>query len=284
MYLGVDIGGTKTLVASLDDHGVITEKIRFETPKTYEEFLDNFKTAKSQLKCYDYQSGGVGAPGIIDRVRGCGLWFGNLTWENVPLDADIERIMKCPIIVENDAKMAALSEAMLLKHKYSKVLYVTISTGIGYGLVVDQKIVSSIGDGGGRKMLVEHRGKLVPWESFASGRAIVARYGKKAQDITDAATWRAIVRDLKLGLLELIAVTEPEVIVFGGSVGAYFDRFGKYLEEELEKYKTPLVNLPHLVAAQRPEEAVLFGCYDLARETFDAKRGGQKKEHRANAR
>lgn len=268
MYAGVDIGGTKTLVASLDDNGVITEKIRFETPKTYDAWIDQFKKAAKELQKHDFKAGGVGAPGIINRTNGFGVWFGNLAWKNVPIDDDIERLLHCPIIVENDAKMAALSEYMMVRDTYKKILYVTISTGIGYGLVENGKIVSSIGDGGGRKMLIDHNGKLVPWESFASGHAIVERYGKKAQDITDAKTWRAIVRDLKPGLLELIAITEPEVIIFGGSVGVYYDRYGKFLKEELEKYKVPLVNLPKLQAAKRPEEAVLFGCYDLAKQTF----------------
>jgi predicted NBD/HSP70 family sugar kinase len=289
MYAGVDIGGTKTLVASLDNNGVITQKIRFETPKTYLAFIKQFKLAVQQLKVTDFVAGGVGAPGKIDRRDGSGIWFGNLSWKNVPLDHDIEQILECPIIVENDAKMAALSEAMMLKHTYNKVLYVTVSTGIGYGLVVNRTIDSAIGDGGGRKMLVEHHGKLVPWESFASGRAIVARYGKRAEDIHDQKTWRLIVKDLKPGLLQLIAIAEPEVIVIGGSVGTYFDRYGKLLTEELAAYKTPLVSLPDFCAAARPEEAVLFGCYDLAKATFSTpkphtRRPGQKPTQKAAER
>lgn len=268
MYVGVDIGGTKTLVAALDSNGVIVQKVRFETPKDYDDFIASFKTAAKELKDHDFLAGGVGAPGKINRGNGSGIWFGNLDWKNVPLDHDLERILRCPIIVENDAKMAALSEAMLVSKKYSKVLYVTVSTGIGYGLVVNQKIDTALSDRGAAAILVEHHGKLVPWESFASGHAIVERYGKKAQDIMDVATWRAISRDLSRGLIELIAIAEPEVIIFGGSVGVYFDRFGKLLQTELERYKTPLVSIPDLSGAKRPEEAVLYGCYDLAKETF----------------
>jgi predicted NBD/HSP70 family sugar kinase len=270
MYVGVDIGGTKTLVASLDDNGVITEKIRFETPKKYDFFLYELGFAFHKLKEKDFHAAGVGAPGKLDRETGRGLWFPNIGWKNVPLQHDIERILRCPTVLENDAKLAALSEAMMVKDKYDKVLYVTISTGIGYGLVVDRKIDTSIADLGGATIHVEHHGRLVPWESYASGKAIVKRYGKRAEDIHDKTTWRAIVRDLKPGIIDLIAFTEPEVIVFGGSVGVYFDRYGKLLREELEKYKTPLVALPKLVGAKRPEEAVLFGCYDLAKETFGA--------------
>ena len=186
----------------------------------------------------------------------------------MPLQADVERICHCPIVVENDAKLAALSEAMLLKDRYRKVLYITVSTGIGIGLAVDGAIDTSIGSGGGRTILLEYRGKMTPWEDFASGHAIVERYGKMAVDITDEKTWRAIARDLAKGLIEVIALTEPEVIVFGGSVGVYFERYGKLLAEELKAYELPLVKIPALREAQRPEEAVVYGCYDLAKQRF----------------
>ena len=270
MYVAVDIGGTKTLVASLDDNGVITQKIRFETPKKYDFFLHELRFAVHKLDEQDFHAGGVGAPGTINRSHGIGLFFGNLPWKNVHLQHDIERILKCPIVLENDAKMAALSESKLINTSYNKVLYVTISTGIGYGLVVDGTIDTATSDAGGKSMLVEHKGKLVSWESFASGRAIVARYGKKAQDINDKKTWLAIVRDLRPGLLELIAVLEPDIIVFGGSVGVYFDRYGKLLREDLLKYETPMMPVPKLQGAKRPEDAVLYGCYDLAKETYSA--------------
>lgn len=271
MYAGIDIGGTKTLVASLDNSGIITQKIRFETPQNYEFFLHELRFALHKLDAKDFHAGGVGAPGKIDRQHDRVTYLPNLKmWKDVSLQHDVERILHCPVIIENDAKMAALSEAMMVKDTHAKVLYITISTGIGYGLVDSRKIDTDLADLGGSTILVEQHGKLVPWESFASGHAIVERYGKKAQDITDKKTWHAIVRDLKPGLLELIAVTEPEIIIFGGSVGVYFERFGKILKEELDPFMIPSMPLPRLKAAARPEEAVLFGCYDLAKEAYGA--------------
>ncbi len=273
MYVGIDIGGTKTLIASLDQFGVITQKIRFETPETYEQFLSALAKAHDQLEYKEFSSGGIGAPGSIDRHHGRAIAFGNRPWQNLEIVADIERITGCPMVLENDAKLAALSEAMLVKDTCSKVLYVTISTGIGLGLVVDQTIDTSFGDGGGRTMLVEHQGKLVAWESFASGHAIVERYGKMAQDIDDVATWKAIVRDLRVGFLELIALTQPDIVVIGGSVGTHFHKYGALLQTDLKQFETPLLQIPQIVGAERPEEAVLFGCYDLARATFNHSSG-----------
>jgi predicted NBD/HSP70 family sugar kinase len=277
MYVGVDIGGTKTLVAVLDEHGRIQHSVKFPTPKDYDHFLLELRHVAHHLPEHDFLAGGVGMPvTVFDRKHGRGLSFGNLPWRNVPIQHDVERIFHCPIVIENDAKLAALSEAMLLKHDYHTVLYVTVSTGIGYGLVVDGQIDTSIGDSGGKGLLLEHKHKFVPWESFASGHAIVERYGKLAKDITSETTWRAIARDLAKGLIELIAMAEPEAIIIGGGVGSYFDRYGHLLEQEIARYHIPLIKLPVLLQARRPEEAVVYGCYDLAKQTYGSQNASVK--------
>lgn len=268
MYVGVDVGGTKTLVAALDDHGVIKESKKFPTPKSYEHFLLELKHLAAHMEHREFKAGSIALPGLIDHKHGRGLAFGNLPWENVNAQYDVQRVFNCPIAVENDAKLAGLSEAMLIKYEFERVLYVTISTGIGYGLIMDGVIERTIGDGGGRAFELEHRGKRMSWEDFAGGRAIVENYGKRAADIDDKETWRQICRDLAKGMIQLIAILEPEVIVIGGSVGTYFPRYGKILAEELKKYELPMVKLPALRQAQRPEEAVVFGCYDYAKQVY----------------
>lgn len=269
MYVGIDIGGTKTLVAALDEHGIIKERVKFPTPRNYQDFLNELEKTLRGMKHQDFAAGGMAVPAVIlDRKHGIGVSFGNLPWKDVPIRDDVEKLCDCSIAIENDAKLGGLSESLLLAGKYSKVLYVTVSTGIGIALVVDNVIDSNVFDGGGRTIMLEHRGKFVPWESFASGHAIVERYGKKAMDITDEATWKQITHDLSLGLIELIAVAEPDVIVVGGGVGAYFDRYGELLEQALLKYHLPLATIPPIIGAQRAEDAVVYGCYDLARQVF----------------
>ena len=269
MYVGIDIGGTKTLVTVLTADGEIRERFKFPTPPNYGHFLLELAHTLHHFTHHDFLAAGVGMPvTVFDRTHGRGVSFGNLPWKNVNIQHDIEKLVHCPIVLENDAKMAALSEALYIKKEFKRVLYVTISTGIGVGFVDHGVIDINIGDGGGRAILLEHQGKQTPWEDFASGRAIVAHYGKRAEDIHDAETWTRICRDLAKGFIELIAIIQPEVIVIGGSVGTYFDRYGKILAAEIKKYHVPLVPMPALRQAQRPEEAVVYGCYDLAKQVY----------------
>jgi len=269
MYLGIDVGGTKTLVAALSDQGKIVEQAKFPTPIEYDGFKLKLEAVLAGFKNKDFKAGGIGSAGMIDRKNGRLINWTNIPWKDIPLQADLEKLAGCPMVLENDAKMGGLSEAMLLKDQFSRVLYIAIGTGIGIALIVDCKIDSNFGDGGGRALMLEHQGKLTSWEEFASGRALVERFGKEAADITDEAVWQSYSRDLSQGLLQLIAMVEPDCIVIGGSVGRYFGRFSHFLKTGLEKHSLPLVTMPNAVLpAKRPEEAVIFGCYDLAKQVY----------------
>ncbi len=265
MYLAIDIGGTKTLVASFTNSGKLHEQIRFETPKEYTQFISQLREATKELSVDIFQMCAVAAPGLIDRKKGIVIAFGNLPWKNTTIKKDIKAIVRCPVILENDAKIAGLSEALLIRKKYRKVLYITVSTGISAGLIVNGKIDPELADSEAGHMKVQYNDRLQVWENIASGQAIKKRYGKIAADINNKKTWKEISHRLALGINGLIAIIQPEVIVIGGGVGSHFHKYGKLLKEELQKYATPLTPVPPIVGAKHPEQAVIYGCYHLAK-------------------
>ena len=268
MYVGIDIGGTKTLVAALTNEGVIHESLKFPTPEKYDEFLVELRANVAKLTTKDFRAGAVAAPGSIDRRRGVFRRGGNLKWRDVAVQHDVERIVNCPMLLENDANLAGLSEAMLLKDHHAKVLYITISTGIGTGYIVNQQIDPGMADSEGGQLMIQRGDKLVRWETFASGKAMYEKYQQKASDIEDPKIWQAVVQTWAVGFVDLLAVTEPDIIVLGGGVGHYLDKYHDLLVAELQKYATPMVPIPPIIKAGRPEEAVVYGCYDLARSRY----------------
>lgn len=265
--MGIDIGGTKTLVAVLTNEGKIVESVKFPTPKKYSNFLLELAHTVHHLEHKDFVAGGVAAPGRINRDKGIVVDLGNLPWTNFPLQADCEKLLNCPVVIENDANLAGLSEALLHKG-VERVLYVTISTGIGTGFVYKGQLDPGVINSEGGQIRLPFKGHITKWESFASGRAIYEHFGKKAADIHDEADWKHIVRNLSLGFFELIAVYQPDLIIIGGSIGSYFDRYSHLLQAELDKRAVPVITIPKLTQAQRPEEAVVYGCYDLAKQTY----------------
>lgn len=267
MYLAVDVGGTKTLLASFDEQAErFTQEVRFPTPDTYEQFLQDFQENLQKLSEKNFSAAGVAIPGVIDREHGIGVSYGNLDWKNNPVKEDVSRIIGGPVFIENDAKAGGLSEAMLINDEFKKVTFITLGTGIGIAFINDGVIDVTRGDRGGNAVLITHEGKEVSWEATISGSAIKRRFGKKATDITDEPTWKIIAHDLALGLSKIIADRQPEAVVVGGGAGKHFERYGDLLKAELTTMLP--APIPAILPAKHPEEAVIYGCVDLIKQNY----------------
>lgn len=268
MYLGIDVGGTKTLLAVFSAEGQILKQVKFATPKKYPDILSELQKNLTEFTDYHFNACCCGIPGKIDRKKGIGLRSKNLDWKNVPIKEDLGSLLNhIPIYIENDAKLAGLSEA--LNHKqYKKIVYLTISTGIGIGIIIDGKIDAEFADSEVGNMIIEHNGKLQKWEDFASGRAFKQRYGKQASEIDDPAIWSEYVDSLIPGFEATLAAFQPQLVIIGGGVGAHFNKFGELLTKRLISLDNPLVPIPPIIKAKRPEEAVIYGCYDFIRQSL----------------
>jgi len=267
MYLGIDIGGTKTLVASLKDDGSIADMAKFSTPQDYQQFLKELERSLTEFSAKKFAYCGIGMPGTIDREKGTSKWTGgNLSWGHCPIAESVGDIAGCKVVVENDANMAGLSEASYVKDQYRTTLYLTISTGIGGAYIVNGEIDMNMADAEVGHMLYKQGDAYETWEEITSGKAIVEKYSQRADEITEPAIWKAISEPIAMGLINLSAVLTPEVIIIGGGVGANLDRFHKYLDEAIRQLKPAAIAVPPVLQAQHAEEAVLYGCYELAKQ------------------
>lgn len=264
MILAIDIGGTKTLLGLFDERGKLVKTKRFETPTEYQDFVSLLRESVTGFTTKPIKQCVAAVPGKLDRMRGIAEVFGNLPWRDVPIASDIAKITGAVTHIENDARLAGLGEAVLLP-QYHKVLYITVSTGIGSSLVVDGKLDPNHLDAEVGHMMLEHRGKIQTWESFASGKAIYNHFGKKASELDKPSEWYIVARNIAIGLINVIATTTPEAVVIGGGVGTHLPKFQDRLEEELLLYKSDIVNIPTILPAKNPEEAVLYGAYELSK-------------------
>lgn len=269
MIVTVDTGGTKTLVASFSKDGTLIEQTKFATPqdsKEYIKILQDTITEKYKDQVIDIVV--IGTPGLIE--NGIIIWGGgNLPWENFDITSELGSILgKTPILVENDAKLAGLYEARILNPIPPQVLYVTISTGIGSGIITDGHINQALRKSEAGHAIIEFEGVPQEWEKFASGKAIYNKYGKYARDIDDQQTWDQIIDRISLGFLEIIPTLQPDIVVIGGSMGTYFDKFGKKLQDLLTKKLPPHIPCPNFIPAENSELAVIYGCYYYALDNF----------------
>lgn len=261
MIITIDTGGTKTLVSSFGQNGRMGESIKFPTPSKPKDYVETLKTVVRER--YAHESVDVivvALPGIIR--DGVAVWCQNLKWSNFEAAKALKDLLPgVPVLIDNDANLAGLAETRALHPVPVSSLYITISTGIGSGICTNGFIDPGLRYSEAGRALVEYDGKVRPWESFASGHAIVDVYKKFARDITSKRTWRQIADRISRGFLAVIPILQPDVIIIGGSVGTYFDRYAVYLEGILTEHLPPHIPCPRIVQAQHPEEAVIYGCY-----------------------
>lgn len=262
--MGIDIGATKTLFAVFDESGQVLLEHKIKTPQEYDQFMAEIDSALAkELSQFKFSYCCCAVPGWIDFKSDIVVAFGVLPWSNVPIRKDLAELMpNTTVLVHNDAKLAGLSEAKLLGTQYKKVMYLTISTGIGGGVIINGIIDPIFENFEPGQMLFEYEGQSKQWEDIASGRILKERYGKLASEIEDENIWKNFAQLVALGLEELLATIQPDAVVFGGGVGSHFEKFKDFLEEDLNSINNPLVPIPPLVKAHRPEEAVIYGCYD----------------------
>ena len=266
MIIAVDTGGTKTLVTAFTSVGKVVEQFQFPTPKDTHDYVELVceKLAES-FSGKRVEAVAFAIPGIVK--NGVAIWCNNLKWKNFDVKAAFQGILgNVPIYVENDANLAGLAETRELDPVPHFSLYVTVSTGIGSGIIIDGNIHPALENSEAGRTHLEYDGKMREWETFASGKAIKNAYGKYARDIKSERIWHQVADRISRGFLAIIPVLQPDVIIIGGSIGTYYTHYHKDLQGLLNEHLPDHIPTPKLIQAKHPEHAVVYGCYHYAKD------------------
>jgi glucokinase len=283
--IGIDIGGTKcaALLGSIDDHGniFIIDKLVFSTAEKPlpDQMLPQLQIGIEQilsgnkLTIKDITSIGISCGGPLDSKKGVVLSPPNLPgWDNVEIVKYFEQKFSIPTSIQNDANACALAEWKFGAGKGTKnMVFITLGTGLGAGLIIDGRLYSGTNDNAGE---VGHirldsfgpvgYGKAGSFEGFCSGGGIaqIARIkameklqmGKKVafcenisdlssvttQKVAEAANngdelaleiFEICGSYLGKGLSVIIDILNPELIV----IGSIFIRAGHLLIPSMKK-------------------------------------------------
>jgi glucokinase len=240
VILGVDLGGTNLRVALVDDDGAVRVREERESDRGALRTL-----AREVLARGDATSAVVGVPGRVDYGAGVLEYAPNLdeAWVVELTEARLSDALGLPVALANDADLAAVGEAWFgAGRQRNDVAYLTISTGIGAGVVTGgllvhgRRSVAEVGhtivDG---RALLEHRPATV--EELGSGTALraLAIEGGMAEDgpalvelvrrgdVTATRIFERVVFAAAIGAVNLAHLFTPEVIVVGGGLGLVGD-------------------------------------------------------------
>ena len=278
IYIGLDVGGTKLMVAAADADGQILRRTRSPTPAGLEEGLALLHEMIAEVAGGQPVAGiGAAIGGPLDARAGVVSPLHQPAWRGVPLKAIMEQRWGCPFWVDVDTNVAAVGEYMVDRLTTPRFLYLTISTGMGGGFLLDGRIYR--GAGGAHP---EAGHQAVPFrcmhpervacecgapdclEALISGNAIRRIYGRPAEQLDDA-EWEEVAYNLGLGLRNLAVIYAPELIVLGGGVAVgggarLLDTASRVMRERLYLVPAPEVRLSGL-----GYDTALLGAVAVAR-------------------
>jgi len=263
--VGVDLGGTKILTAVADRQGNVLSKVKVPTgaelgrQHVIDEVVRSVEVALNEagLSVDKVAAVGVGAPGPLDPVTGLVFLAPNLGWRKVPLGEILGGRLSLPVFVDNDANLAALGECVYGSGQGAEnLVYITVSTGVGGGLILGGQIYHGFSGGAGEigHLTLAEDGPLCNCgnygclEALASGTAIanraaalvaagrglgiLAEAGGDKHRVSARAVAAAaakgdteavlIMRDagryLGMAVAGILNLLNPSVVVFGGGV------------------------------------------------------------------
>lgn len=262
-YIGVDLGGTNVRAAIVDEEGnvLVQKKSPSYAQEGKEKVMDTIINLIKSLPDYESCSGiGVGVPGPCDEKTGSMVLATNLPgFEGYSIANKLEETFHMPSFIDNDANVAALAEALVGAGKGKKVVYyVTLSTGIGGGLVINGECISGKHGFTGEiaNIIIDRNRSKVNYlavgaiENEASGIAITRKANEKAskkykhagevfedahngdpvaKEIVDN-----VARDLAQLFATIACVCDPDIFILGGGMMQSSDLF---LPSVIEKFK-----------------------------------------------
>jgi glucokinase len=270
--LAVDVGGTKILAGVAGPDGTVQRQLRRATPRsdpvaTLAAMVDELAAGRG--------IGGIALslPGPLDRATGTITGAPNLSaaWRGVPFVHVLQQRHGCRVVAENDCNCAALAEAYHgAGAGHRTVVYYTVSTGIGTGVVHDGALLTGRDDTeGGHQVVWPARlggppcacGSAGCLEAVASGVAIERRFGVVPERLHDD-DWRDVGHWLGIAAVNAAMFHDPDAVVFGGGIARAWDRWAPSMNATVEQTLT-LRRPPLLRRATLGEDRNLRGALAL---------------------
>jgi glucokinase len=286
--LGIDLGGTELRIALVAENGSIISQSSTLTAATDgpAAVLDQMRSLIDQtMRGHDttLEGIGIGSPGPLDPFEGVVIYAPNLHhWSNVPLRALVSEMTGLDAELNNDGNAGALGEFHFgAGQGYHDIVYVSIGTGIGGGIIVNGRLLQ------GRRGLAAEMGHMSIsengpvcgcgssgcWEALASG-SVLSRLAGGPVSPTDASNQMLLdqeARYLGIGITNLLHLFSPDCVILGGGVSKLFDQLIGHLRETVEqRAMRPFRDVP-IVPAKLGKNAGLVGAASLILRPFSVR-------------
>jgi glucokinase len=277
--LAIDIGGTKFSVALFEDERMARRESRAtERDGGPEWMLAQIVSIASE---WNFERCGIGFGGPVDFLTQTVTLSTHVGgWKAFPLVPRIRERFDVRVIMDNDANVGALGEATYGAGRGARpMFYMTLSTGIGGGIVLDDSTIyrgadSYAGELGHMTLRTDGPeclcGSHGCFERLCCGMWLERDYGKSAKELMkDRAFVERYVVDLAQGLKAAVMILNPARIVIGGGIAKAGDALFVPLRAELRRQVTSWSRARlDVVPAGLGDDSILYGCVALAIQSF----------------
>lgn len=259
MYLVFDIGATKMRLATSTNGQDLSEPEIITTPQNFNEGVKIIAETAKKLTRGEKIDKAIGGVRYLDQTRTKIKTHPHIPlWSNQPLKEALKQALSAPVILENDAALAGLGEAVRgAGQGYKIVAYLTISTGVGGVRIVNAKVdQNALGFEPGFQIIDTKN--LLSLEDLVSGYSLEKKYGKRGEDINDSSIWDEVSKNLAIGLNNVNVFWSPDVIVLGGTVMKSLDL--EKIKKYLQGVNKILPKLPEIKLASLGDLSALYGA------------------------
>jgi glucokinase len=241
--IGVDLGATNIRGAVVSGESLSDiVSVRIHSDGTVDDVLEDIYTVIDALMGPGVAGIGIGVPSVVDVENGIVYDVQYIpSWVEVPLKRVLEARYRKPVFVNNDANCFAVGEYYFGKGKgVSSMVGLTIGTGLGGGLIINEKLFAGYNCGAGEIGLLPYGGRVL--EYYASGSFFRNVYGLDGVEVWEAAG-RGDAQALELygelgthvgqAIKAVIYTYDPELCVLGGSVSQAYNLFSATMWKEI---------------------------------------------------
>jgi len=239
--LTIDIGGTKIRIVQFRDNTDFQVEKEEEVPTPYnpDELVSKVNNAVQQNfpEFKEFSNDkiiSVATRGVINNGKvtdGAKV----IDMENFPLAERLSQELDGNrVVVGNDANLGTLGA--FPTNFRGRGLYLTISTGIGCGLLIDGKLSRDLDNLEIGHMKTWRDGQWLTWEDLASGETFYKKYGDGDKILADDPIWQEYAREVAVGILVALPTLYPDKIAIGGGIGKFFDKFYPALRKIVDEF------------------------------------------------
>jgi glucokinase len=242
--IGIDLGATNIRGACVNENNISEIKSqRIRSSGTEQEVLEDVFALTDKLVDDKIAAIGIGVPSVVDVEEGIVYDVQYIpSWKEVHLKKWMEKRYHIPVIVNNDANCFALGEHYFGKGKgYHSMIGLAIGTGVGAGIIINNKLYPGHNCGAGEFGCVDYLDKI--YEYYCSGSFFKNVYGIEGEEVFQKAKqndarslelYKELGTHLGNAIKMIIYTYDPELIILGGSVRLAYDYFEKTMWERIK--------------------------------------------------